>query len=259
MHTTAALFVSRSSAGHGATPSHNTGGMMNIAPRIRRATYITSRKDDDQTIYLGTTKKNKAGKKENIITGTDDDFQLYDPLEVHTKIILPDSAEGKTPAGEPGELPAVKRRIMVAVGENNAQTAEACDFLLENMTREGDCVHLMHVIAYAHGTGPPELADAYTILFPNEEVLKRMVEKSEGMLTALADKFKAAGIPVEVDVVVERTRQDVAKVLCKEAETLGMAALVVCTTTHHAWEAVLFGSVATYCSRHSNVPLMVLH
>jgi nucleotide-binding universal stress UspA family protein len=229
--------------------------MMNIVPRIRRATsYVTSRKYDDQaSIYLGTIKNNKAGKKENsILTSTGDDFQLYDPLEVHTEIILPDSsAEGKTPVGEPGELPAVKRRIMVAVYENNARTAEACDFLLENVTRAGDCVHLMHVIEY------PE--DVYDIIFPDEEVMKRMVEQSEGILTSLADKFKAAGIPVEVDVVVERTRQDVAKVLCKETEKLGTAALVVCTTTHHAWEAVLYGSVATYCSRHSNVPLMVLH
>jgi hypothetical protein len=115
-NTKAASFVSRSGAGLGAAlPSH-------IAPRIRRAPpYVTSRKDDDQAVYLGTTTNNKAGKKGDITTGTDDDFQLYDPLEVHSKIIVPDSAEGKTPAGEPGKLPAVKRRIMVAVNENNVR------------------------------------------------------------------------------------------------------------------------------------------
>jgi hypothetical protein len=35
----------------------------------------------------------------------------------------------------------------IYIAPPQAQTAEACDFLIENMTREGDCVHLMHVVS----------------------------------------------------------------------------------------------------------------
>jgi hypothetical protein len=60
-------------------------------------------------------------------------------------------------------------------------------------------------------------------------VYRLQIKSSNEMLDQLGERFGEANVPVECDVVVEKTKQDVCEVVCRKAEELNAATLVLST------------------------------
>lgn len=160
-----------------------------------------------------------------------------------------------------------KRRIVLAVDNvlGTSSTA-ACEFLVDNVCREGDIVHLVHVVTFneVQRCEPVMVLsedDPHQVVYIADDDLMLAVVKeyTDNMMDTLGERFVVAHVPVECDVVVEKNSEAVCKVLQHKVEDLDATMLVLSTKKQSELEAFFFGSVTTYCTRHCDCPVIVLH
>ncbi|PNH03550.1 hypothetical protein TSOC_010373 [Tetrabaena socialis] len=153
-----------------------------------------------------------------------------------------------------------KRHILISVDES-AASEKALDWAIENIYRAGDELHLFHVI-------PP---GQYVVLSTDmgfEEVVedseasqKRVEDHARNLLTEkFVPKLKAKDIAYQVELVRFATdNESIGAVICKRAEQLQAACVVMAKHNKGAIKEFFVGSVCNYCTHHCKQPVMVMH
>ncbi|KAE8008481.1 hypothetical protein FH972_004987 [Carpinus fangiana] len=127
------------------------------------------------------------------------------------------------------------RDILIAV-DHGPKSKHAFDWALIHLCRLADTIHLLHAVSSVK----------------NEVVY----EMSQGLMEKLAvEAFEVAMVRTVARIV----EGDAGKVICKEAEKLKPAAVVVGTRGRGIVQRVLQGSVSEYCFHHcKSAPVIVV-
>jgi nucleotide-binding universal stress UspA family protein len=158
------------------------------------------------------------------------------------------------------------RNILIAV-DNSDDSLKACQWAIENMYRQGDEFHLLHVIpaptpevvgGFAPGMGA---ADALLLTDPDPAVDKRNLEAAKKFIQ---EKFvpivAQANIPYKVEIVRFNTDNDsIGEVLCARAVDLDATAVIMASHNKGRIKEFFLGSVTSYCTHHCKQPVLVLH
>ncbi|EFN52877.1 hypothetical protein CHLNCDRAFT_58746 [Chlorella variabilis] len=155
------------------------------------------------------------------------------------------------------------RNIVLAVDDSD-ESEKACSFALSNLYRPGDTFHMLRIIPtlpYRAALGgqldnlvfyntPEPLTDAF------KSATQRYVKHR------FEPKLQAAGVPFQVDIIVEPTDESVSGVgesICSKADELQAAAVVLGSHMHGGMLQFMLGSVASYVALHCRAPVAVLH
>lgn len=157
------------------------------------------------------------------------------------------------------------RTIVIAV-DDSAASERACAWAAKQMWRQGDVLHLLHVIPslpnVAYGSGPMAgLSSSFLyVLEPPTAAFKAATE--EYMERRFHVMLREAGVEFENDILLEMTDggvQNVGHALLKRAEDVDAAAIVVGSHGRGGIGELLLGSVAQWLGHHSERPVVILH
>ncbi|KAF5789677.1 putative universal stress protein A [Helianthus annuus] len=127
------------------------------------------------------------------------------------------------------------RDILIAI-DHGPKSKHAFDWALVHLCRLADTIHLVHVVSSVK----------------NEAVY----EATQGLMEALAVEALQAAMVKTVARIVEG---DVGKAICKEAERVKPAAVVMGTRGRSIIKSVLKGSVSEYCFHHcKSAPVIIV-
>lgn len=162
--------------------------------------------------------------------------------------------------------PSPKRMLIVAVDDSDS-SEHACEWTATNLWREGDVIHLLHVItalpSVVYGAGPMSgLGSQFIyVLEPPVEAYKQATEQY--MARRFQKGLKMKGIPFESEIaleVIDGGASSVANAILNKAETLGASALVVGSHSRGGLKALVLGSTAMWLCHHSRrIPIVVVH
>lgn len=159
------------------------------------------------------------------------------------------------------------RKLAVAVDKKPGSVA-AVQWVLANVARQGDTVHLMHVVnnprtpstavdATSSGmqwSPPPEMPQL------TKEWTQRMEDAGRSLLMdAFVPLVQGAGLSYEVDIVTQRgatSAAGIGEVICGRAGELKAEMMFI--ASHGTGVLADFGSVAQFCAKHAPVPVMLL-
>lgn len=137
------------------------------------------------------------------------------------------------------------------------------EWVIDNVYREGDEVHLLHVIPVPmpEVVGGFGAMDSIITVDPDPQTdLKHIADAKEMMKTRFVTKVASKNVPYKVEIVHFLTDADsIGEAICKRAEKLNSA--VVCMAKHQrgAISEFFLGSTTKYCTTHCKAPLVVLH
>lgn len=152
------------------------------------------------------------------------------------------------------------RRLMLAVDESHA-SEKTLDWTLDNIYKAGDEVHVLHVIP---SQTPVVLTTELGVagLIEDDEATKQKVadHAQEFLKEKFMSKLEAAKIPYHVEVVRSSVDNDtIGALVCKHAEQLNAAVVVMAKHTRTAVKEFFVGSVTSYCTHHCKAPVLVMH
>lgn len=153
-----------------------------------------------------------------------------------------------------------RRNILIGVDESQA-SEKAVGWAVDNLYKEGDEVHLFHVI-------PP---GTYMLLAPDmgmdgiieedEATRQRAEDNAKAMLVEkFAGLLQAKQIPFKLELVRFATDNDsIGAVICRRAAQLNAAAVVMAKHNKGRLREFFVGSVTNYCTHHCKSPLLIMH
>ncbi|GBF98512.1 adenine nucleotide alpha hydrolase [Raphidocelis subcapitata] len=152
------------------------------------------------------------------------------------------------------------RKILVAVDESKASDA-TFSWALENLYRQGDEVHLIHVIP----PGKRVLVSAdlgIEGVIEEDEETKKAVEQHA--LDFMHDRFERPlsirKIPYDVHLIRCDTSTDsIGALISSRAESLQVAVVVMAKHNKGAVREFFLGSCTSYVLHHCKQPVVVLH
>jgi len=158
------------------------------------------------------------------------------------------------------------RCIVVTVDDSDA-SEKACLWAAVNMWRQGDTLHLLHVIpsmpSVITAVGPMSgglSSSLYSVFEPPTEAYKKATE--EYMERRFHGALRSAGVAYESDVLVELTdgsAGSVGKAIVDRVDALNAVAVVIGSHTRGGLAEMLLGSVASWVCHHTDKPVVVLH
>lgn len=166
-------------------------------------------------------------------------------------------ASGTGSARETEPSMATSRNVVVAV---DASEDSVCAFqwTLRNLYRAGDSLHLLHVVPDVFSS--PASGAIYYPSMPDPEVERALWQQAEDFITeTFVGAAAAQGVAVNVILVKESAHKTVGWAVCRKAEELHAAPLVLATHHKSAWEEMLLGSVSKFCAAHCRQPVLLLH
>jgi len=126
------------------------------------------------------------------------------------------------------------RNIMVSV-DHGPLSKHAFDWAIAHLCRMADTLHLVHVVSNA-----------------DDEVL---FAATQSLMERLAiEAYEVAMVQTEARIM----EGDVGKAICREAERIKPAALVLGTRGRGIIKSVLQGSVGEYCFHHCSCPVVIV-
>jgi structural maintenance of chromosome 2 len=156
-----------------------------------------------------------------------------------------------------------KRNILLAVDDSEA-SERACQWMVDNLLRPDDEVHLFHVVAAAHaetlgGFGGVGGVDELIAAEPDPAADRAHIEQaSEFIDSKFVPKLRGAAHKVEI-VRFQTGAEAVGEVLCQRASDLKAVAVVMASHNKGAVQRFFLGSATEYCARNCSVPIVVLH
>lgn len=153
-----------------------------------------------------------------------------------------------------------KRHLLVAVDESQA-SVKAFQWTLDELYREGDVIHVFHVIPPGQYVVLSSDLGVEEIVEDDAATLKKAEDRAREFLTkTFAVKLEELKIPYQVEIVRFGTDTDsIGSITCKRAEQLNATALVMAKHNKGQIKEFFLGSVTSYCTHHSKVPVCVLH
>eukprot|EP00884_Botryococcus_braunii_P008824 jgi/Botrbrau1/17943/Bobra.50_1s0038.1 len=149
------------------------------------------------------------------------------------------------------------RHLVVCVDDNEA-SEHAVSWVLDNLYRPGDELHLVNVVLVFGVTHfpDPHKVDALTCLHLEDGKEKTRVE--DFMNKRFKPVLDARGINYSLDVIRNVLETEgVAPTILRTARRLNAPAIVV-GKYHKGLERLLHGSLASQLIRHSEVPVLVM-
>ncbi|GAX79123.1 hypothetical protein CEUSTIGMA_g6563.t1 [Chlamydomonas eustigma] len=197
----------------------------------------------------------------------------------------PPISDPEDPDAAAAAPPFTSRHILIPVDASDESLA-TCKWTLDNLYKKGDMICLVHIIPCL----PPTAMSSYPpfdtplsvgspwpamILSPNstsgptgsqpvpdEVAEKEEVEWKQSQMSRFTEVLERHGVKYTFDVIAEFTQDPVISIgeeLCVMASHLNAAAVIMSTHQRSALSELLFGSVTTYVSHHSDKPVVVLH
>ncbi|KAG2438368.1 hypothetical protein HYH02_010823 [Chlamydomonas schloesseri] len=153
-----------------------------------------------------------------------------------------------------------KRHILISV-DDSAASLKALDWALENVYRAGDEFHLFHVIPPGQYVVLSTDLGIEEVIEDDESTRKRVEDHARSILVdKFVPKLKAKDVPYQVELVRFATdNESIGAVICKRAEQLQAAAVVMAKHNKGAIKEFFVGSVCNYCTHHCKSPVLVMH
>mmetsp|Transcript_18762 Transcript_18762/g.40353 ORF Transcript_18762/g.40353 Transcript_18762/m.40353 type:complete len:161 (+) Transcript_18762:164-646(+) len=152
------------------------------------------------------------------------------------------------------------RNLLISVDESEG-SIKAFNWALDNLYKEGDTVYVFHVI-------PP---GQYMVLSTDlgiDEVIeddpatqKKQEDHARQFLTSkFSPVMDAKKIPYRIEITKFATDNDsIGSIICKRAEQLNAAAVVMAKHSKGKLQEFFVGSVTSYCTHHCKSPVLVMH
>eukprot|EP00878_Enallax_costatus_P017120 GHUV01017975.1.p1 GENE.GHUV01017975.1~~GHUV01017975.1.p1 ORF type:complete len:161 (+),score=47.40 GHUV01017975.1:79-561(+) len=156
-------------------------------------------------------------------------------------------------------MEASDRVLLIAV-DDSEQSQKAFLWALDNLHREGDSIHLVHVVprlAFAAQYGVPPVDFVPAAENSNYESGVQRAEQFiiNRFVRALPATIKA---PVVHIIKSEVDTESVGHVLCKKAEELDAVGIVMASHNKGRMAEFFLGSVTQYCTHHSKRPIIIV-
>lgn len=156
-------------------------------------------------------------------------------------------------------------RVLVICVDDSDASEDAVKWTLCNICKDGDELHFLHVIPRFHlqlgGVSPADFLPHH-----DDEMYEELIKKSE---TFIARRFlihvdqmaaAASSPPPVIHIIKFETDSDsIGTALCKKAEELNAAVLVVARHDKSKLQQFFLGSVSSFCLEHSKRPVLVHH
>jgi len=191
-------------------------------------------------------------------------------LRANTQEILGQAVSEQLEAagtGQEGQRQATEqqRNLVVAIDDSEEGYA-AVGWVLRNLWRPGDVLHLLHIVPAL----PPHMSyslapDGMLYSLPLPQIEEAQIEESHWrdlLLERFGPMLQANQVNFQLDVLTDYGTdplQGVASAVVLTAEKLDAAALVVCGHSKGTFAEWLLGSVSDFAVHHSAVPVVVLH
>lgn len=148
-----------------------------------------------------------------------------------------------------------RRTLVLFIG-----SFRAVRWTLENLYREGDVLHLLHVVPQVTSFVPQAFSLAHTM--PQEEGLQEQMaqhalEYMEQKLMKLADKYSAS---CEIDLVLHGPcNQTVSHTICSKCEDLEAAVVVLSVQKKGLLESIFQTSISQQVADKCEQPTLIFH
>mmetsp|Transcript_355 Transcript_355/g.944 ORF Transcript_355/g.944 Transcript_355/m.944 type:complete len:430 (-) Transcript_355:66-1355(-) len=160
--------------------------------------------------------------------------------------------------GAGSTVAGVGRQLAVAV-DDSAHSEKALQWTMDHLYREGDTVHLLHVVpkvaqqmAVSDGLGTTIAALEVRHAHSDETVSQRFQQMLDG-----------GGVPYKVDLIKEMRDDSVRSLgtaIVDKARDLGASSIVMASHNRGFFEEFVLGSVTNYVTHHcTDIPVVVLH
>lgn len=160
------------------------------------------------------------------------------------------------------------RTFIIAVDTSPASHA-ACKWVVKELYKEGDCIHIVHCIPPLSSQGLYAMPDGHIAVVNLQKMMKNDEEYMSAAQRVVGEwmwqLFKPQGIPYVIDIMKEEEvlageKSAIARCLCRKADALSnVAALIMTSHGRGRPGEIVWGSIAIECSNMANVPVIVLH
>lgn len=156
----------------------------------------------------------------------------------------------------------MSRVILLAVDDTDV-SEDVLEWSIKNLHKEGDEFHLLHIIPVPmpEVIGSIGAMDSVITVEPDPaEDVKHIADAKEFLKKRFVTKLASRNIAYKVEIVHFLTDNDsIGEAICKRAEALQAAAVVMAKHQRGAIAEFFLGSVTKYCTHHCKQPLVVLH
>ncbi|CAK0784164.1 hypothetical protein CVIRNUC_007367 [Coccomyxa viridis] len=152
-----------------------------------------------------------------------------------------------------------KRKLLVPI-DDSSESEKALAWAMEEMYREGDEIHLVHVV--------PKLQMGACFGAPPVDFLPQQDPIAYDQLVKQAEAFIQMRFlpslnslrvhPIVHIVKAEVDTESIGTVLCRKAESLDAAAIVVSCEARSRLQEFFLGSITNFCTHHSKRPVLVV-
>jgi structural maintenance of chromosome 2 len=152
------------------------------------------------------------------------------------------------------------RNILLTVDESPA-SSQVFEWALKNVYRAGDTVHILHVIAPSRRLVVTPDMGLEGIIEDDEETRRKVEEHAQEFIKERFEtKLTELKIPYQVEIVRGCVDNDsIGALLCRRAEQLNAAVLLMAKHNRGAVKEFFIGSVSNYALHHCKQPVLVLH
>uniref|UniRef100_A0A7S1SI72 UspA domain-containing protein n=1 Tax=Tetraselmis chuii TaxID=63592 RepID=A0A7S1SI72_9CHLO len=150
-------------------------------------------------------------------------------------------------------------RVLVVGVSGDDTSVAACEWVVEHVYRPGDELHLIHIVPRSDPSQGPIVAPGDLVARRNPSEYDHAVEGAEKFI---AQRLLPVLAVLTTDPVVhliksEMDTDSIGGVLCRKADGLGAALLLVSSHTKSKVTEFFVGSVCSYCTHNSKVPVIV--
>ncbi|KAI7840666.1 hypothetical protein COHA_005588 [Chlorella ohadii] len=154
-------------------------------------------------------------------------------------------------------------RVLLLAVDDSDVSETVLEWTIDNVYKQGDEIHLLHIIPVPmpEVIGGIGAMDSIVTVDPDPQTdLKHIADAKEFMKRRFVTKLASRNIAYKVEIVHFLTDNDsIGEAVCKRAEALNAAAVVMAKHQRGAIAEFFLGSVTKYCTHHCKQPLVVLH
>ncbi|KAG1670773.1 hypothetical protein FOA52_014001 [Chlamydomonas sp. UWO 241] len=152
------------------------------------------------------------------------------------------------------------RHLLIPVDESKA-SRDAFQWTIDQMYRQGDTVHLLHVVAPGVRVVINTDLGLDEIVNDGGENARKLEDHAREYLTStFVPVLEEKKVPYQVEIVRFATdNESIGAVVCKRAAQLNAAAVVMAKHTRGSIAEFIVGSVTSYCTHNCASPVLVMH
>lgn len=156
------------------------------------------------------------------------------------------------------ERPFQYRSILIPI-DGTHESEYVVDWAINNFYREGDQMHLLHVIPKRYPTATYYAFEEYVPDMPDpEQEASWRADAEKYIQQKLAPVLSASKVPFITDVVAYETdTSSVGEVVCEKAVEVDAAAVIMASHGKGRLKEFFIGSVTNYCLHRCKKPVII--